>query len=96
MFVSFRFLFFPLSLQSMAREWVYAMSDSIRTWKETYNAFIEKFLPFHQTFTFRLQLENFSQNKGEAFSKYWERFNNLLQSFQSNGYELWRILAIFL
>jgi len=47
--------------------------------------FLKRFFPFHKTFKIKNEINQFTQNEGETFSQYFERFNQLLQSCPYHG-----------
>ena len=82
-----RCMFFPLSLQSVAGDWCYAVSEWVCTWEQFHQAFIEHFLPIHQTFTHGLQIKNFDlKAMGEGLMNMEEMFNkSLMKLFPSTN-----------
>ena len=71
----------PFALLESAKRWLNSLpKNSIKSWDNFVTIFLKKFFPFHKTLKIRTEINQFSQNEGETFSKYFERFNQLLYS----------------
>ncbi|MFW5438964.1 hypothetical protein, partial [Paenibacillus apiarius] len=53
-------------------------TDSITNWNEFVTVFLKKYYPVYKTAKVRNEINQFKQLTGEHFSKYLERFKDLL------------------
>ncbi|XP_077222173.1 uncharacterized protein LOC143856016 [Tasmannia lanceolata] len=91
--VKLRFITF--SLKDGAKKWLYGLpTNSITTWEEFTVAFLKKFFPMHKTNKLRNDILQFRQKPHESFSKFMERFKDLLQECPHHGLDTWHLCQI--
>ncbi|XP_077232805.1 uncharacterized protein LOC143871649 [Tasmannia lanceolata] len=91
--VKLRFITF--SLKEGAKKWLYGLpTNSITTWEEFAVAFLKKFFPLHKTNKLRNDILQFKQKPLESFSKFMERFKDLLQECPHHGIDVWHLCQI--
>ena len=87
---------FPFSLKDSAKEWFNSLrANSIRTWPEMEELFLEKFFPVNRTLQYQDLLNRFEQVPKENFYVTWERFKHLVARCPHHGNEPWRLLQQF-
>ncbi|KAH0722655.1 hypothetical protein KY289_005699 [Solanum tuberosum] len=75
-----RLRLFPLSLTGEATHWLNEMpNDSIRTWTELKEAFLERFFPESKELQMKDEISAHKQLPGEAMHDTWWRFNRKLK-----------------
>lgn len=76
---------FPLSLTWEATNWLNEMSDdSIRTWSELKEAFLELFFPELKELQMKDEISTHKQLLGEAMHDTWWRFSQKLKKFPNH------------
>jgi hypothetical protein len=53
------------------------------------------FFPSLRTNSFKRQITTFTQKPGETFSRYWDRYRDLLNTCPHHGFETWRLVSYF-
>ncbi|XP_023766424.1 uncharacterized protein LOC111914946 [Lactuca sativa] len=77
---AFRLRLFPYTLQGKARDRFDSLpSDSITTWEELREKFLQRFFRPTQNANLRNAITSFRQMDGESLWEVWERWNNLLR-----------------
>ncbi|KAH9802719.1 hypothetical protein KPL71_001504 [Citrus sinensis] len=72
---------FPFSLADSAKEWLYYLpSDTVTTWNEMRQLFLEKYFPASKAGSIRKEICGIRQYNGEPLYDYWERFKKLCAS----------------
>lgn len=70
---------FPHTLKDRAKAWLVSLPpNSLNTWDEVCDKFMEKFYSHQKTTSLRQQIFNFVQLDEKAFHESWERFKKLL------------------
>ena len=87
---------FPFSLKEMAKIWFhYLAPNSIFTWEDMQNEFMNKFFPPAHTNALMRAIQNFSEKPSESFSIIWERYKDLLHALPHHGLDVGKIVAYF-
>ena len=87
---------FPFSLKEKAKIWFhYLAPNSIFTWEDRRNEFLNKFFPPAHTNALMRGIQNFSEKPGEPFSIVWERYKDLLHALPHHGLDVGQIVAYF-
>ena len=69
---------FPFALKEKAKIWFYSLApNSIFTWEDMRNEFLNKFFPSARTNALMRAIQNFSEKSGEPFAVVWERYKDL-------------------
>ena len=63
--------------------------NSITTWDELANQFLQRFFPSSKTSKLRNEIMTFAQFDSEAFYDSWERFQDLLMKCPQHGLPEW-------
>ncbi|XP_070679073.1 uncharacterized protein [Malus domestica] len=91
-----RLRLFPFSLKDKGNSWFnYLPANSITTWDELANQFLQRFFPPSKTSKFRNEIMTFAQFDSEAFYNSWERFRDLLMKCPHHGLPEWLQLQSF-
>ena len=78
---------FPFSLKGAARTWLEKEPpNSIHTWGDLANKFINHFFPPSKTSVLRSQIFRFQQAFDESFSEAWDRFKELIEKCPNHGF----------
>ena len=87
---------FPFSLKEKAKIWFHSFApNSIFTWEDTRNEFLNKFFPPTRTNVLMRAIQNFSEKSGEPFAVVWERYKDLLHAIPHHGLDVGQIFAYF-
>ena len=87
---------FPLSLNEKAKIWFHSLApNSIFTWEDMRNEFLDKFFPPARTNALMRVIQNFSEKPGEPFAIVWERYKDLLHALPHHGLDVGQIVAYF-
>ncbi|XP_056850815.1 uncharacterized protein LOC108824739 [Raphanus sativus] len=87
---------FPFSLGDKARQWEKSLpSDSITTWDEWKEAFLDKFFSISRTAKIRNEISRFQQRNLESFSEAWERFKGYQAHCPHHGFFKESLLSTF-
>ena len=87
---------FPFSLKEKAKIWFYSLvPNSIFTWEDMRNEFLNKFFPLGCTNSVMREIQNFSEKPGEPFAIVWERYKGLLHALPHHGLDVGQIVAYF-
>ncbi|XP_056850963.1 uncharacterized protein LOC130500219 [Raphanus sativus] len=87
---------FPFSLGDKARQWEKSLpSDSITTWDECKEAFLDKFFSISRTAKIRNEISGFQQRNLESFSEAWERFKGYQAHCPHHGFSKESLLSTF-
>ena len=87
---------FPFSLKEKVKIWFHSLSpNSIFTWEDVRNEFLNKFFPPGCTNALMPAIQNFSEKPGEPFSIVWERYKDLLHTLPHHGLDVGQIVAYF-
>jgi hypothetical protein len=87
---------FPIFLHDRAMEWLDSNAPrSITSWEELLKQLYNKFFPMSRVNEARKEINSFTQDKDEKFSKCWARFKDLLIKCPPHGYEKWRLMQFF-
>ena len=87
---------FPLSLKEKAKIWFHLLTpNSIFTWEDMRNEFLNKFFPPARTNALMRAIQNFSKKPGEPFAVVWERYKDLLHALPHHGLDVRQICAYF-
>ena len=79
---------FPFSLKDKANDWFYNLgTNSITTWNEMKQAFLEKFFPSSKLNELKRAISSIEQGYDENLYEYVERFKRLLASCPYHGYD---------
>ena len=90
-----KFRLISFSLTDYAEKWLYSLpSNSIKSWDEFIKIFLKKFYPLEKTTKIRNEIVNFHQFGGESFTKYFERFKELLIKCPHHIFEKWTLCQI--
>ena len=72
---------FPFSLNEKAKIWFLLLEpNSIFTWEDMQNEFLNKFFPPARTNALMPAIQNFSEKLSEPFAIVWERYKDLLHA----------------
>ena len=86
---------FPFSLEGKARKWFYTHQDNINNWTNLSDAFLSKFFPIGKTTALRGNIVSFQQQKTEAISEAWERFQGYISDCPHHGMATWLLMQTF-
>ena len=87
---------FPFSLKERAKIWFHSLApNSIFTWEDMQNEFLNKFFPLGCTNALMRAIQNFFEKPGEPFTIVWERYKDLLHTLPHHGLDVGQILAYF-
>ena len=87
---------FPFSLKEKAKIWFHSLApNSIFTWEDMRNEFLNKFFPPASTNSLMRAIQNFSEKPGEPFSAVWERYKDLLHAIPHHGLDVEQICVYF-
>ena len=87
---------FPFSLKEKAKIWFHSLApNSIFTWEDMRNEFLNKFFPPARTNALMQAIQNFSEKSGEPFAVVWERYKDLLYAIPHHGLDVGQICAYF-
>ena len=87
---------FPFALKEKAKIWFHSLApNSIFTWENMRNEFLNKFFPPAQTNALMRAIKNFSEKPGEPFAVVWERYKDLLHAIPHHGLDVGQICAYF-
>ena len=79
---------FPFALKEKAKIWFHSLApNSIFTWENMRNEFLNKFFPPARTNALMQAIQNFSEKPGEPFAAVWERYKDLLHAIPHHGFE---------
>ena len=70
-------------------------SNSIFTWEDMPNEFMNKFFPPARTNELMQAIQNFSEKPSEPFATVWERYKDLLHALPHHGLDVGQIVAYF-
>ena len=72
---------FPFSLVEKAKDWLFELAPgTVTSWENMKIAFLEKFFPTSRVILLRKRISGISENQGESFLAYYERFKTLVAS----------------
>ncbi|KAK3205400.1 hypothetical protein Dsin_019446 [Dipteronia sinensis] len=84
---------FPFSLKDRAKEWLHSLPpDSITTWEELEQTFLDKYFPLGKTACFRNEITSLSQFDNGSLYEACERFKELIRKCPHNGLPKWQIV----
>ena len=87
---------FPFALKEKAKIWFHSLApNSIFTWENMRNEFLNKFFPPTRTNALMRAIQNFSEKPGEPFAAVWERYKDLLHAIPHHGLDVGQICAYF-
>ena len=87
---------FPFSLKEHAKIWFHSLDpNSIFTWEDMRNEFLNKILPPARTNALIQAIQNFSKKPGEPFAIVWERYKDLLHALPHHGLDVGKFFAYF-
>ena len=87
---------FPFALKEKAKIWFHSLApNSIFTWENMRNEFLNKFFPPARTNALMRAIQNFSEKPGEPFATVWERYKDLLHAIPHHGLDVGQICAYF-
>ena len=87
---------FPFSLKEKAKIWFHSLApNSIFTWEDMRNEFLNKFYPPARTNSLLRAIQNFYEKEGEPFVVVWERYKDLLHAIPHHGLDVGQICAYF-
>ena len=87
---------FPFSLKEKAKIWFHLPApNSIFTWEDMRNEFLNKFFPPARTNALIRAIQNFSEKSGEPFAVVWERYKDVLHAIPHHGLDVGKICAYF-
>ena len=87
---------FPFSLKEKAKIWFHSLApNSIFTWQDMRNEFLNKFFPPARTNALMRAIQNFSEKPGEPFAVVLERYKDLLHAIPHHGLDVGQICAYF-
>ena len=87
---------FPFALKEKAKIWFHSLApNSIFTWEDMQNEFLNKFFPPARTNALMRAIQNFSEKPGEPFVVVWERYKDLLHAIPHHGLDVGQICAYF-
>ena len=88
---------FPFSLQGKALDWLYSLpSNSVATWEEMEQIFLEQFFPPSRTYEIQTKIANVTQGDDETLYEYWTRFNQLIDNCPHHRIEEQMLMKHFL
>ena len=84
------------SLTEKAKAWLKTVpANSITTWAQLEQAFLDKFFPPSKTAHLRAQITSFTQKEGESLSEGWERYKAYLEACPHHGLPKWLLVHTF-
>ena len=87
---------FPFALKEKAKIWFHSLApNSIFTWEDMRNEFLNKFFPSARTNALMRAIQNFSEKPSEPFAVVWERYKDLLHAIPHHGLDVGQIYAYF-
>ena len=87
---------FPFALKEKAKIWFHSLApNSIFTWENMRNEFLNKFFPPARTNALMRAIQNFSEKSSEPFVAVWERYKDLLHAIPHHGLDVGQICAYF-
>ena len=87
---------FSFALKEKAKIWFHSLApNSIFTWENMRNEFLNKFFPSARTNALMRAIQNFSEKPGEPFAAVWERYKDLLHAIPHHGLDVGQICAYF-
>ena len=87
---------FPFSLKENAKIWFHSLApNSIFTWEDIQNEFLNKFFPLARTNALMRAIQNFSEKLGEPFAVVWGRYKDLFHPIPHHGLDVRQINAYF-
>ena len=87
---------FPFSPKEKAKVWFHLLAlNSIFTWEDMRNEFLNKFFPPACTNALMRAIQNFSEKSGEPFAVVWERYKDLLHAIPHHGLDVGQICAYY-
>ena len=87
---------FPFALKEKAKIWFHSLApNSIFTWENMRNEFLNKFFPPARTNAHMRAIQNFSEKPSEPFAAVWERYKDLLHGIPHHGLDVGQIYAYF-
>ena len=80
---------FPFSLKEKAKIWFHTLApNSIFTWEDMRNEFLNKFFPPTCTNALMRAIQNFYEKPSEPFAIVWERYKDLLHALPHHGLDV--------
>ena len=80
---------FLFSLKENAKIWFHSLApNSIFTWEDMHNEFLNKFFPPARTNALMRAIQNFYEKTGEPFAIVWERYKDLLHALPHLGLDV--------
>ena len=77
---------FPFSPKEKAKIWFHSLApNSIFTWEDMRNEFLNKFFPLARTNALMRAIQNFYEKSGERFAVVWKRYKDLLHAIPHHG-----------
>ena len=87
---------FPFSLKEKAKIWFHSLApNSIFTWEDMRNEFLNKFFPPARTNALMRAIPNFSEKSSEYFAIVWETYKDILHAFPHHDLDVEQIVAYF-
>ena len=87
---------FPFALKEKANLWFPSLApNSIFTWEDMRNEFLNKFFPPACTNALIRAIQNFSEKPGKPFFVVWERYKDLLHAIPHHGLDVGQICVYF-
>ena len=87
---------FPFALKEKAKIWFHSLApNSIFTWENMRNEFLNKFFPPARTNALMRVIQNFSEKPGKPFAVVWERYKDILHAIPHHGLDVGQIYAYF-
>ena len=87
---------FSFALKEKAKIWFHSLApNSIFTWEDMRNEFLNKFFPPARTNALMRAIQNFSEKPGEPFTAVWERYKDLCHGIPHHGLDVGQICAYF-
>nr|GEU59158.1 reverse transcriptase domain-containing protein [Tanacetum cinerariifolium] len=82
-----KLMMFPYSLEGSARVWYdKEPSNSILTWEDLVNKFVNQFFPPSKTTHLKNEISRFTQRFEETFGEAWEQFKEMLRACPHHGF----------
>nr|GEW34542.1 reverse transcriptase domain-containing protein [Tanacetum cinerariifolium] len=82
-----KLMLFPYSLEGSAKVWYdKEPPNSILTWEDLVNKFINQFFPPSKTTHLKNEISRFTQRFKETFGEAWERFKEMLRACPHHGF----------
>ena len=80
---------FPFPLKEKAKTWFHSLApNSIFTWEDMRNEFLNKFFPPARTNALMRAIQNFSEKPGEPFAAVWEIYKDPLHAIPHHGLDV--------